>query len=317
MPFEEFMLPEPGQKMRTTSRVLRRRAALALACLLAGTACDSLRMPAPPARAAAGQDRAAAKPAAKPNRPVKRAATDPALDARRFDQIRRALRRLVAAEENFYAENGVYTEDLARIGFRPEAGIELRFLWLSRDGWAASGTHPGVPGRDCVIYVGRAHGAPTTLKEVRSGREGVPVCDRLPGGRPAAPVATSTPAPGPAPGSAPAPALPDTGSALDAVEPSVQMRVDLRNLVRSQETYLGVQGVYARRTEPFALQYLWHRGVTVTILHADDASWSARATHATRPGKSCVIWLGPVSQRPATQAQKRVPGQPGTPVCDD
>jgi hypothetical protein len=305
------------------------RFCLALACLLAGTACDSLNLPALPARAAdaTAHDSAAATPAAKPRRGTRRAAADPALDAGRFDQIRRGLRRLVAAEESFYAENGVYTEDLSRVGFAPDGETGVRFLWLSRDGWAASGTHPDMPGRDCVIYVGRAHGAPTTLKNVRSGREGVPVCDASPVVRPVTPASLKTAAtPGtPAPDAAatraaapaPTPALPDTGNALDAVDPSVQMRVDLRNLVRSQDTYFGLQGVYARRTEPFALQYLWHRGVTITILSANDASWSAKATSARRPGKSCVIWLGAVPRRPATEAQRRVPDQPGTPVCDD
>jgi hypothetical protein len=111
--------------------------------------------------------------------------------------------------------------------------------------------------------------------------------------------------------------VPDTGNALDLVEPNIQMRVDLRNLVRSQDTWYGTQGVYSRRTEPFALQYLWHRGVTITILSANDVSWSARATHANRPGKSCVIWFGPVATRPVTQAQRRTPERPGIPACDD
>jgi hypothetical protein len=288
---------------------------LASASLLMAAECD-LRLPAPPARAAEPAADSQPKPATtKTTRPVKRnAKVDPALDAPRFDQIRRDLRRLVVTEETYFAENGAYTEDLARIGFAPGGETEVRFLWLSRGGWAASGTHPGVPGRDCVIYVGRAHGAPTTLREVRSGREGVPVCDAVHG-------APKAPAPAPAPPAVaadpPARALPDTGSALDAVNPTVQMRVDLRNLVRSQDTYFGLQGVYSRRTEPFALQYLWHRGVTISVLTANDASWSARATHASRPGKSCVIWLGPVPQRPATEAQRRVPEQPATPVCDD
>ena len=300
-----------------------RRLALALTCCLtAATACDSLRVPAPPAQDAT-HDTAAATPApaTTSKRQPRRAAADPALEAGRFDQIRRGLRRLVASEESFYAENGVYTEDLSRVGFSPEGETAVRFLWLSRDGWAASGTHPELPGRDCVIYVGRAHGAPTTLKNVRSGREGVPVCDAPSAARPVAPVPTKTAAApsaaAPSPQAAADPAPPDTGSALDAVDPSIQMRVDLRNLVRSQDTYFGTQGVYARRTEPFALQFLWHRGVTITILTANDASWSARATSARRPGKSCVIWLGPVPHRPATEAQKRVPDQPGTPVCDD
>lgn len=302
---------EPMHRRRRSSSL----SLLASACLLMAADCDGLRLPAPPSRSAetTALDTQPAPAAKKANRSPKRTSKiDPALDGPRVDQIRRGLRRLVVAEETYYAENGVYTEDLARIGFRPEGDTQLRFLWLSRTGWAASGTHPGMPGRDCVVYVGREHGAPTTLRDVRSGREGVPVCDATPSAR----RAPATPAPAAA-AEAPAPSLPDTGSALDAVNPSVQMRVDLRNLVRSQDTYFGLQGVYSKRTEPFALQYLWHRGVSITVLSANDASWSARATHASRPGKSCVIWLGPVPQRPATEAQKRVPEQPATPLCDD
>ena len=286
---------------------------LGLLCLLAAGGCDKIRIPAPPSQSAgatpAPPSAAARKRAPGTNRQPK---PDAALDAPRFDQIRRGLRRLVVAEENYYAENGAYTEDLTRIGFNPEGETAVRFLWLSRGGWAASGTHPDVPGRDCVIYVGRAHGAPTTLRDVRSGREGVPVCDATPGPRPHRDTLSRPPVASPAPAS-----VPDTGSALDAVNPSVQMRVDLRNLSRSQDTYLGLQGVYSRRTDPFALQYLWHRGVTLTLLSADSRSWSAKATHAARPGKSCVVWFGPVPKKPATESQQRVPEQPATPVCDD
>jgi hypothetical protein len=315
MAIEEPVSRRPGRYVRRASSL----ALLASASLLMAGACDDLRLPAPPAQAAGALDSQPAQPASrKANRTPKRTAKiDPALDGQRFDQIRRGLRRLVAAEETYYAENGVYTEDLSRIGFAPDGDSEVRFLWLSRGGWAASGTHPGMPGRDCVIYVGRAHGAPTTLRDVRSAREGVPVCDATPVARRGAGAAAPPAAVAEAPPAPAAPAAPDTGSALDAVNPSVQMRVDLRNLVRSQDTYFGLQGVYSRRTEPFALQYLWHRGVTITILSANDASWAARATHASRPGKSCVIWLGPVPQRPATDAQKRVADQPATPVCDD
>ena len=258
------------------------------------------------------------QPAPAPRKPAK---PDPALDTGRFDQIRRGLRRLVVAEETYYAENGIYTQDLARIGYKSEGESEVRFLWSSRGGWAARGTHPGLVGRDCVVYVGREHQPPATTRDAVLGKEGVPVCDGKPAPRPAPPATTAAaPAPAPAPvARTPAAATsgPDTSSALDEVSSSVQMRVDLRNLVRSQESYIGNQGVYSRRMEPFALQYLWRRGVTITILDADDASWSARATHTSRPGKSCVVWVGPVSKKPATQSQKRVPEEPGTPVCDD
>ena len=273
--------------------------------------CNDLRVPVPRSESAASTP---AQPAARdPNpAPARRAPGrgGSAIDVARFEQVRRGLRRLVVAEENYYAENGVYTENLPQIGFRPEGESQIRFLWLSRAGWAVRSTHPGLAGLDCVIYVGREHAPATTSRQARTAKEGVPACDEPP-----APRAAPAPA-GPNPVATARPAS-DTGSALDEVDPNVQMQVDLRNLARSQESYLGNQGVYSRRMEPFALQFLWRRGVGITILGADDASWSAMATHARRPGKSCVIWVGPVSRKPATLGLKHVPDDPGTPICDD
>jgi hypothetical protein len=227
-----------------------------------------------------------------------------------FARVRGSLRRLVAAQENFYAENGSYTEDLSLIGFRPEPNTTVRFLWITRDGWAASGMHSGMPGKDCVVFVGKAESAPTTLKYIRVGREGVTVCDDS-----SSPSRPAAPAPRPEPTATPP--LPDTGSVLSALDPRTLMKVDLRNLARSQETYLATQGVYARRTQPLAIQYLWRDGVDIRILAANRQSWSARATHVRFPGRSCVIWFGPVSQRPVTDAQRRQSPQSGVPVCDD
>ena len=231
---------------------------------------------------------------------------------------------MVVAEETYYAENGVYARIWLASGSSRRSGRAYRFLWVSRTGWAVSGTPAGVPGQDCVIFVGRGHGAPTTLRDLRSAPEGVPICDGARPPRRPPPPRAQRPRPRPWPRrpagggrSAGKPAPADTESALNAVEPRIQMRVDLRNLVRSQDTWYAQQGAYAKRTEPFALQYLWHRGVKITILSATDDAWSARATHTSFPGKSCVIWLGPVSQKPATDVEKKVPDQPGVPVCDD
>jgi hypothetical protein len=232
------------------------------------------------------------------------------LEEENFARVRRMLRRLVTAEETYFAENGTYNDSLAQIGFTPDRPTEVRFLWLSRDGWAASGTHPSLEGRDCVIFVGKTQAPPTTLKYVRQGREGVPVCDDA--SRPEKPVA----APPPAVASPPPPSR-DTANALDALSPPVAMKVDLRNLVRSQETYFATQGIYSRRTEPLAIQYLWHRDVRIRILSADNGSWAAKATHARFPGKSCVIWFGSVTPRPATDGQRRQADGPGVPACDE
>ena len=227
-----------------------------------------------------------------------------------FARVRKGLRRLVAAQESFFAENGAYSGDLSVIGFVPEKNTTVRFLWVTRDGWAASGSHSNLPERDCVVFVGRVHAPPTTLKYVREGREGVPVCDDS--SRPAEPVASS-PTPEPKPAEAPV----DTSNALEALNPRTLMKADLRNLVRSQETYFATQGVYALRTEPLALQYLWRPGVRVRILSADRQSWAAKATQARLPGKSCVIWFGSVPLRPVTDAQRRQSREAGVPVCDE
>jgi hypothetical protein len=285
-------------------------AALWCALALASSACDRL-LPVRRAVVAAppGADTARSRPASAPRTrrpPAPPADTSAVGEDEAFNLIRRGLRRLVAAEQGFYAENGAYTEDFDRLGFKPEGEAGFRFLWLTRDGWAASGTHPAVPGRDCVIFVGRVNAAPTSLKYVRTAREGVPACDVTP--------------PPPRRSDAPAPVTSraaDTASALEAVNPFVQMRVDLRNLVRSQEAYHATQGTYSRRTAPLALQYLWQRGVTLAILSADPHSWAARASHAAQPGKSCVIWFGPVRTRPVTDAQQRSSEKSGVPVCDE
>jgi hypothetical protein len=277
--------------------------------LLAG--CDKLLPPArPPAQnlpvsseAPAPVDSPAPAPVAKP---VRSRDSTPSEEATAFDQIRRSLRRLVSVEQTFYAENGTYTEDDERLRFRPEGRAEVRFLWLTREGWAASGTHPALPGRDCVIWIGRVNAPPTSLKYVRTGQEGVPACDVSPAPR----RTDADPVP-------PQLRALDTATALSDVSPSVQMKVDLWNLGRAQDAWLGTQGAFSRSVEPFALQYVWHKGVTINILSSDKWSWSGRATFAGQPGKTCVLWVGPVPAKPATENKGLVPDRAGVPVCDE
>lgn len=291
----------------------RCRPVLAAAAVLLG-GCDKLvppgRAPAfnvPSAEELTAAQTPAATPAAAPAAKSAQARDSAAAaETAAFDQIRRSLRRLATVEETFYAENGTYTEDYERLRFQPEGQTEVRFLWLTREGWAATGVHPALPGRDCVIWVGRVNAPPTSLKYVRSGREGVPACDVAPAPR------RSDAAPVP-----PRPRATDTASALDELSPTVPMRVDLRNLAKAQEAWLGTQGAFSRKAEPFALQYVWHKGVSISILSADKWSWSARATVAGRPGKSCVVWFGPVPAKPATEAEGLVPDRAGMPVCDE
>jgi hypothetical protein len=159
-----------------------------------------------------------------------------------------------------------------------------------------------------VVYVGQNQPAPATQKYHRRAEEGVPVCD-LPPPAVSRPVEAARPAP--------VGRAADSVSALSAITPAVQLKVALRNLEHSQEAWFGTQGYYSRTIEPFALQYLWPRGVRLRILSAGVDSWSAKATHTTWPGKSCVIWFGRVPFRPATDAEKRTADRSGVPVCDE
>jgi hypothetical protein len=288
---------------------------LAMAAPLLVGACDVVL----PGRGAPRADSTAAvEPASKPVRAAaahrRKAAAGSTVDqGAAFTTIRDALRRLVVAEETYFAENGTYTGDLDGAGFRPPADVTVTILWATRDGWAARARHGGMPGKDCVVYVGSRRSAPASAKHGRQAREGMPACD-MAEPRPAAPAHASTPAPTPA---STAPAPPDTGSGLDAVGPIVQMKVDLWNLVRSQQAWYATQGAYAWRTEPFAMQYLWNRGVQLRILSAGRDAWSAKATHEALPGKSCVIWFGPVADWPRTDGQGREAARAAVPVCDD
>lgn len=242
----------------------------------------------------------ASRGVARPRSAVANDHSERSLDDENFAKIRKNLKALVAAEEAFYAENGAYSEEFSFIHFNPEDSVHVRFLWITPEGWAASGTHPELQGRDCVTFVGKAKAPPTTLKYVRSGREGFTVCDD------ARPVSQPPDRKSSL----------DTSNALATVDPAIAMKVDLRNLVRSQITWFAMQGIYARRTEPLALQYLWHPGVRVKILSADAHSWAAKATHSRFPGGSCVIWVGAVPERPATDKQGVRSTAPGIPVCD-
>ena len=215
----------------------------------------------------------------------------------------------MATEQGFFAENGAYSGDLDRLGFRPRGASRIEFIWVTKDGWAARATHPALPGRDCVTFTGVGGAVPATRRFGRTGGQGVVVCDNaVPprSGRPASPPPRES-----------IPVDLDTTSALDAVNPLVQMRADLRKLANAQTAYLGTQGTYSRLVETLPLQYGWQRGISVTLIYADPRSWTARATHTAHPGKSCVIWVGRPIRRPVTEAQKKAPERSGIPVCDD
>src|SRR6476659_6125561 len=71
------------------------------------------------------------------------------------------------------------------------------------------------------------------------------------------------------------------------------MRSDLRNLATAQEGYWVENRTYYGGAIPnAAFQYSPTIGVTITMVTATDAGWSARATALPLTVESCVIFYG-------------------------
>jgi prepilin-type N-terminal cleavage/methylation domain-containing protein len=78
------------------------------------------------------------------------------------------------------------------------------------------------------------------------------------------------------------------------------MRADLRNLADLEDMYYNDNYTYT--TDASALGFTNTEGVTVTIVSADKAGWSASDTHVALPaGSACAIYHGDAAQvSPAT-----------------
>ena len=74
------------------------------------------------------------------------------------------------------------------------------------------------------------------------------------------------------------------------------MRGDLRNLVTAQESYIADMLTYYGGLLPSpAMTYDPSNGVTITVLQATNAGFSARASMPAFTPRVCVIFIGPVA----------------------
>ncbi len=107
------------------------------------------------------------------------AAPQPGTDvSHTFETMKGDLRRLVSANEVYRAEKGQYAASVDALrGYRLSAGVTVTIMQASSTGWAAQSTAASVPGKSCVIAVGKVAPPPTTLADKRSGAEAVAVCD--------------------------------------------------------------------------------------------------------------------------------------------
>jgi type IV pilus assembly protein PilA len=85
------------------------------------------------------------------------------------------------------------------------------------------------------------------------------------------------------------------------------MRSDLRNLATTQEGYWAENRVYYGGVIPDPAFLLTpSQGVTITIVTATDAGWSARATALPLTADQCVIFYGVAPAIPPATADAAV-----------
>jgi hypothetical protein len=115
--------------------------------------------------------------------------------------------------------------------------------------------------------------------------------------------------------------MPVTGAAQDASAawqstPASILKSALRNVVAAQDRYRASHPSFAKSVE--ALQLNPGADVKIQILGVTANGWRAKASHKARPGRSCVVFVGPLglSELPKTEADGEMAGEERVPRCD-
>ena len=98
--------------------------------------------------------------------------------------------------------------------------------------------------------------------------------------------------------------------------PASVLKSALRNALAAQERFFVANETYAPSVE--VLGFRADAGVRVDILVATASGWQGRATHQTQPGRSCVVFVGPLhgAEAPRTDGDHEMAGEEGIPLCD-
>jgi hypothetical protein len=100
-----------------------------------------------------------------------------------IEEMKTALRELIAAEEKIYGDHDTYTTSVTALDRYVvyHGQVQVQVTFASKRAWTAVATEPSLKGKSCVIYVGAAkdiqNSAPKTMGGVVAKEEGVPVCD--------------------------------------------------------------------------------------------------------------------------------------------
>ncbi len=75
------------------------------------------------------------------------------------------LRNLAVQQENYFYNNGQYTNSLALVSFNGSADVALTITEASIGGWSATATHPLASPLTCAVFFGSAAAVAPALSE--------------------------------------------------------------------------------------------------------------------------------------------------------
>ena len=111
-------------------------------------------------------------------------------------------------------------------------------------------------------------------------------------------------------------AMAQTSTAGWQSTPASVLKTVLRNVVAAQDKYRATHATFAGSVE--ALRLNLGSEVKVQITRATEGGWRAKGTHRTRPGRSCVVFVGRLSatEAPRTDGDGEMAGEERVPLCD-
>jgi hypothetical protein len=116
--------------------------------------------------------------------------------------------------------------------------------------------------------------------------------------------------------SAPMAASAQTTSTSWQATPASILKSALRNVVAAQDKYRATHPVFATSVEALALNP--GADIKIHIFSVTPNSWRAKASHRARPGRSCVVFVGPLAgaELPRTDGDGEMAGEERVPLCD-
>jgi hypothetical protein len=115
---------------------------------------------------------------------------------------------------------------------------------------------------------------------------------------------------------APVGAVAQAGGGSWQSTPASILKSSLRDVVAAQDKYRVSHPTFAGTVE--AIQLNPGADVKIQILGVTPNGWRAKATHRARPGRSCVVFVGPLSGAglPKTDGDGEMAGEERVPLCD-